>query len=178
MCVYVLCVCVCVCVFVSTELMVTIVKHISNNLFIIQDEMEKLKAAGASQDEQDALLKQHEHNVNNLVGKLEADRMRMQSSLQERLKKRRQDKLQQKQQELKEEADQQLRQMENYQQRELERLKKDEVSCLGDGGMLFGLLGGFVWLCITVDGSEWRGKNARAKQSLYFGAYICVCMCV
>ena len=101
--------------------------------------MERLKASGASQEEQDALMKQHQHNVNNLVGKLEADRLRMQSSLQERLKKRRQDKLQQKGQELKQEADQQHRQMENQQQRELERLKMDEV------GVGMGQGGGEVW---------------------------------
>ena len=89
--------------------------------------MERLKSAGASQDEQDALLKQHEHNVNTLVGKLEADRMRMQSSLQDRLKRRRQEKLQQKEHQLKQDAEQQHRTMENYQQKELERLKKDEV---------------------------------------------------
>ena len=96
-----------------------------------QEEMERLKAAGASEEDQQALLKQHQHQVNSLVGKLEADRLRMQTGLQDRLRQRRQDKLQQRQEALRQDAGQQHRQLENYQQKELHRLKMDEVGCVG-----------------------------------------------
>ena len=51
--------------------------------------MEKLSKQGASQEDQDAILKEHSKDLAKLMNKMDADRMRMQSSLEERLKKRR-----------------------------------------------------------------------------------------
>ena len=55
----------------------------------VKQEMEKLSKQGASQEDQDAILKEHSKDLAKLMNKMDADRMRMQSSLEERLKKRR-----------------------------------------------------------------------------------------
>lgn len=55
----------------------------------VKQEMEKLSTQGASQEDQDAILKEHSKDLAKLMNKMDADRMRMQSSLEERLKKRR-----------------------------------------------------------------------------------------
>ena len=55
----------------------------------VKQEMEKLSNQGASQEDQDAILKEHSKDLAKLMNKMDADRMRMQSSLEERLKKRR-----------------------------------------------------------------------------------------
>lgn len=78
-------------------------------------------------EERELLLKQHEHNMNMLISKMEADRLRMQSNLQGRLKQRQREKMEEKEVELKEEMIEQRRQMDNLQRREMERLKMDEV---------------------------------------------------
>ena len=55
----------------------------------VKQEIEKMGKQGASQEEQDAILKEHSKDLAKLMNKMDADRMRMQSSLEERLKKRR-----------------------------------------------------------------------------------------
>lgn len=44
---------------------------------------------GTSKEDQEAILKEHSKDLAKLMNKMDADRMRMQSSLEERLKKRR-----------------------------------------------------------------------------------------
>ncbi|EDO39341.1 predicted protein, partial [Nematostella vectensis] len=52
-------------------------------------QIEKLGKQGASKEDQDAILKEHSKDLAKLMNKMDADRMRMQSSLEERLKKKR-----------------------------------------------------------------------------------------
>lgn len=93
----------------------------------LQAELAHLEESGAMKEERELLLKQHEHNMNMLISKMEADRLRMQSNLQGRLKQRQREKMEEKEVELKEEMIEQRRQMDNLQRREMERLKMDEV---------------------------------------------------
>ena len=95
-----------------------------------QDELAAMAAKGASKEEQDALLAAHQKDVQNLVTKLEADRLRMQSNLQERLKKRREEKLKTKQTAVKQEVHESRRELAEKQRSETERLKADEVSVM------------------------------------------------
>lgn len=51
--------------------------------------MEQLKNQGASKEEQEQIMLAHERELQNLVNKIDADKLRMQSTLQEKLQKRR-----------------------------------------------------------------------------------------
>ena len=59
---------------------------------------------------------------------MEADKLRMQSTLQERLKKRREEKLRAKQDELVNNANEARRELDQRQQSQLQRMKADEVN--------------------------------------------------
>lgn len=54
-----------------------------------KQEIERLSQQGASKEDQEAVLKEHSKDLAKLMNKMDADRMRMQSSLEERLKKKR-----------------------------------------------------------------------------------------
>ena len=89
--------------------------------------MEKIKAQGASEEEQRQLLEQHERDLQNLLNKMAADKLRQQSMLQERLKKKKEEKLRAKQDELINNADDAKRELDVRQQSKLQRMKADEV---------------------------------------------------
>ena len=92
-----------------------------------QEEVEKIKAQGASEEEQRQLLEQHERDLQNLLNKMAADKLRQQSMLQERLKKKKEEKLRAKQDELISNADDAKRELDVRQQSKLQRMKADEV---------------------------------------------------
>ena len=48
-----------------------------------------VQSEGASKEEQEQLLLAHEKDLQSIVNKMDADKLRMQSTLQEKLKKRR-----------------------------------------------------------------------------------------
>lgn len=73
------------------------------------------------------MIEQHERDLQNILNKMDADKMRMQSNLQERLKKKKDERLKNKQEELKENYKDQKREMEQKQKSEINRIKKDEV---------------------------------------------------
>lgn len=98
-----------------------------NLLFIVQEELEKIRQQGGSEDEQKRLIEQHERDLQNILNKMDADKMRMQSNLQERLKKKKDERLKNKQEELKENYKEQKKEMEQKQKSEINRIKKDEV---------------------------------------------------
>ena len=49
----------------------------------------RVQSEGASKEEQEQLLLAHEKDLQSIVNKMDADKLRMQSTLQEKLKKRR-----------------------------------------------------------------------------------------
>lgn len=73
------------------------------------------------------MIEQHERDLQNILNKMDADKMRMQSNLQERLKKKKEERLRNKQEELKENFKDQKRELEQKQKSEINRIKKDEV---------------------------------------------------
>lgn len=73
------------------------------------------------------MIEQHERDLQNILNKMDADKMRMQSNLQERLKKKKEERLKNKQEELKENYKEQKREIEQKQKSEINRIKKDEV---------------------------------------------------
>lgn len=93
----------------------------------VKQQIAKLSQQGASKDEKDALLKEHSEDLARLMNKLDADRMRMQSSLEERLKRKRQEKRKEKVKELERVADEEKLEHEGKQQAERERLQANEV---------------------------------------------------
>jgi hypothetical protein len=86
-----------------------------------------LKQQGASEDDQKRLIEQYEKDLNSLLNRMEADKIRMQSNLQERLKKKRDDRLKAKKVEMKENSEDQKHEMEMRQKAEANRLKNEEV---------------------------------------------------
>ncbi|KAI8480901.1 hypothetical protein Bbelb_413740, partial [Branchiostoma belcheri] len=96
----------------------------------VKEEMERVAQQGVSEDEQRRLLEQHEKDVQKLEQKMEADRMRMQSGLQERLRRRREEKRRQKEVEVQNTAEEMRREHEEKLRSEEERMKKDEVLTL------------------------------------------------
>lgn len=97
------------------------------NFFCLQEEVDKLRTQGASEDDQKQLLEQHERDLQNLVNKIDADKMRMQSTLQERLKKKKIERLLAKEKELKDNASENKREFDHKQNSQLQRMKADEV---------------------------------------------------
>ena len=93
----------------------------------VKQQIAKMSQQGASKDEKDALLKEHSEDLARLMNKLDADRMRMQSSLEERLKRKRQEKRKEKMKELEKVAEEEKVEHEGKQQAETERLQANEV---------------------------------------------------
>ena len=81
-----------------------------------KQEMERLSKQGATKDDQEAVLKEHSKDLAKLMNKMDADRMRMQSSLEERLKKKREAKKTAKLQELSTKMDDEKTEHEEKQQ--------------------------------------------------------------
>lgn len=93
----------------------------------VKQEIEKMSKQGASKDEQEALLKEHSKDLAKLMNKMDADRMRMQSSLEERLKKKREQKRKAKMKEISENMEENKREFMEVQQAEQERAQAEEV---------------------------------------------------
>ena len=51
-------------------------------LFNLQEELEKMSQQGAGKEEQDQIVQAHQRDLQNLVNKMDADKLRMQSTLQ------------------------------------------------------------------------------------------------
>lgn len=92
-----------------------------------KQQIAKMNQQGVSKDEKDALLKEHSEDLARLMNKLDADRVRMQSSLEERLKRKRQEKRQAKVKELERTAEEEKLEHQGKQQAETERLQANEV---------------------------------------------------
>ncbi|WAR00886.1 hypothetical protein MAR_025258, partial [Mya arenaria] len=97
-----------------------------------KEEVERMKAAGASDQDQRELLEQHERDLQNLINKIDADKMRMQSTLQERIKKKKEDRLRQKQKDLFSNAEENRRELEQKQASQIHRMKADEALTLNE----------------------------------------------
>lgn len=82
---------------------------------------------GATQEEQEQIMLAHQKDLQNLINKMDADKLRMQSNLQDRLRKRREEKLVCKQRDMEEEAGDAKREMAERQRAESDRQKADEV---------------------------------------------------
>jgi hypothetical protein len=93
----------------------------------VKQQIAKMSQQGASKDEKDTLLKEHSEDLARLMNKLDADRMRMQSSLEERLRKKRQEKRKEKTKELERTAEEEKVEHEGKQQAETERIQAKEV---------------------------------------------------
>lgn len=51
--------------------------------------MDRLAQQGATKEEQEMVMSAHERELQNLINKIDADKLRMQSSLQDKIQKRR-----------------------------------------------------------------------------------------
>ncbi len=95
-----------------------------------KQEIDRLSKQGGSKEEQDALLKEHSKDLAKLMSKMDADRMRMQSSLEERLRKKREDKMKAKMRDLEEKSEENKRDFTEQLESESERIKADETLIL------------------------------------------------
>lgn len=93
----------------------------------VKQQIEKMNKQGSSKSEKDALLKEHSEDLARLMNKLDADRLRMQSSLEERLKKKRQEKRKEKMKELNRVSVEEKKEHEGRQQAEAERLQAKQA---------------------------------------------------
>merc|ERR1712136_511886 len=85
----------------------------------IKEEIARAAAAGASEEEQQKILDQHERDVENLTNKMDREKLRMQTQLEERLKNRRKEK--------KKEAQ---RSVEERQKEELNKINKEQIKAI------------------------------------------------
>lgn len=136
-----------------------------NFLFMIQEELEKIRQQGASEDEQKRLIEQHERDLQNILNKMDADKMRMQSNLQERLKKKKDERLKNKQEELKENYKDQKREMEQKQKSEINRIKKDEV-------------GGCILVKMMISHLETLSNFHKVLFDMLFFTLTLLCTCI
>ncbi|XP_077985306.1 uncharacterized protein LOC144439946 [Glandiceps talaboti] len=114
----------------------------------LKEQMEALQAQGGSPDEQKRIMEEHEKEVAKLTNKMDADRLRMQSSLQERLRKRREEKQKAKHRNLEDDMADRLEVHKEKQQFEEERLKAEEIQRLKE----------------TVDIDSFGGEAARYEH--------------
>ena len=92
-----------------------------------QDEMERLQQQGGSAAEQEQIMAAHERDMQNLTNRMEADRLRMQGNLQERLRKKRAEKLSHKQGEVQDNMEENSQGLADRQRSQMDRLRADEV---------------------------------------------------
>lgn len=93
----------------------------------LKQQIAKMTQQGASKDDKDAILEEHSKDLAKLMNKLDADRMRMQSSLEERLKKKRQEKRKGKMKDLEKTMEEEKVEHEGKQTAETERLQAQEI---------------------------------------------------
>lgn len=105
---------------------------IQENKQKLKDDLEKMKANGASKEEQDRLIREHEKSTDQMVARLEADRLRMQGNLQDKLKRRRQEKLKQHEGEVRDHLAEQKAELESQQRNDRARLQTDEIVTLSE----------------------------------------------
>lgn len=101
-----------------------------DNKMKMQNDLEKLKSSGNSQQEQDELISKYQKELQSLMNKLEADKLRMQTNLEERLAKRRQEREKKNSSEMELEQRERKRELAEKQRSELNRLKADEALTL------------------------------------------------
>jgi len=95
-----------------------------------KQEIAKLIQQGASKEEQDALLKEHSKDLAKLMNKMDADRMRMQSQLENRLKKKRDERRQSKLKELERKSEEAKEDFKEQLDGEKDKLKSDATMIL------------------------------------------------
>lgn len=95
-----------------------------------KQEIAKLVQQGASKEDQDALLKEHSKDLAKLMNKMDADRMRMQSQLENRLKKKRDERRNSKLKELERKADENKEEFKEQLDAEQDKLKSDATMIL------------------------------------------------
>lgn len=81
--------------------------------------------AGGSKDEQEALLKEHSKNLATLMNKMDADRIRMQSQLENRLKNKRKERKQSKLKDVERRAEEAKEEFQERLESEGDKLKND-----------------------------------------------------
>ncbi|XP_033122761.1 uncharacterized protein LOC117121631 [Anneissia japonica] len=94
------------------------------------EKLEAMKKNGSSKEEQERLIEEFEHDVAKLKQKHDEDRMRMQSSLQERLKKKKEEKLKMKKENVQLQMKANIEEHNEHLKMEGERMKADEVMTL------------------------------------------------
>ena len=87
-----------------------------------------MAASGTSKEEQDQIIQAHQRDMQSLVNKIDADKLRMQSNLQERLMKRREEKLKSKENKLHDKIEESKKELSEKQQSAREDRKAEEVS--------------------------------------------------
>ena len=95
-----------------------------------KQEVEKLSQQGGSKEQQEALLNEHAKDLAKLMNKMDTDRMRMQSSLEERLKKKREERMKSKVKELESESEESRKELTEKLESESEKIKTDETLIL------------------------------------------------
>lgn len=86
-----------------------------------------MATAGSSKEEQDQIMQAHQQDLQNLVNKMDADKIRMQSHLQERLKKRREEKIKAKEEKLSDKVQDSKKELSEKQRAATEDFKAEEV---------------------------------------------------
>lgn len=93
-----------------------------------QEEVEKLKSQGASEEKQREILEQHELELNRLVSRIDSDRLRQQSMIKQRIQEKKEERLRKKQKELISNAEDNQLELKLRQQNQLQMMKADEVA--------------------------------------------------
>ena len=94
---------------------------------VFQEELQQMAAAGSSKEEQDQIVQAHQRDLQTLINKMDADKLRMQSNLQERLKKRREEKLKSKENKLHDTVEESKKELSEKQRSAREDRKAEEV---------------------------------------------------
>ncbi|XP_033646870.1 uncharacterized protein LOC117306372 isoform X1 [Asterias rubens] len=95
-----------------------------------KEKLEALQKSGGSKEDQEKLIEEYERDLSKMKNKMDADRVRMQSDLQDRLKKRREERRKAKEEDLVNQKEENRQEHEEQIKQEEEQMRTNEVIAL------------------------------------------------
>ncbi|XP_022100041.1 trichohyalin-like [Acanthaster planci] len=132
-----------------------------------KEKLEALQKSGGSKEEKDRLVEEYEKDLAKMKNKMDADRVRMQSDLEDRLKKRREERRKAKEENLVSQQEENKQDHEEKLRQEKEKMRAEEVIILKECVDTDHLLSGELAPGVAYEGMQ---QNAAGFPSAYASA--------
>merc|ERR1739838_574546 len=103
-------------------------KLVEKKRLMIKADVDRAAAAGASEEEQKKIIEQYQKEVNLVENKMDQERLRVQSQLEERLKKRKHDRLNSKKEELEQKQSNELQEFDEMSKLNMDQLQREQIT--------------------------------------------------